>query len=497
VTLNGAVANPPTAVTDTRGEFELTDVPAGSYALTATRAGYLTIQYGQRRPREAGRTLEVAAGQTVERIDMALPRGAVLAGRIVDETGDAAPGVRVEALEHRYIRGRRILVPARITTTNDAGEFRLSGLEPGAFQLRASSAEVWEGDDGKTTHAYAATHFPGVVAGEQPQTINLEVGQEISGLDFQLVPGRAARVSGGVEDASGQPMPDQVVHLSNITSGVGGRLVSSGQGAGPTRTSALGAFEFSKLAPGEYLVIAGGAADRVSVTVILGEGDAQHVVVTPRRAAELSGRITTNDAAPPFLPSRLRLLPIPSDPNKVLPAWGESSGETIRPDWTFRSASLDGAYLFRIVGLPDDWMLHSVRAGGADITDRPFEVARGGPDIRGVEIFLSRQGARITGAIETASGAPAPDSTVVVFADDSNLWTVGSRFVRAVRPDSDARFSVAGLPSGAYRVIARDLVLEGQWEDPAFLQGLVKRAVRVELGEGAVETVQLRLEKER
>jgi hypothetical protein len=96
VTLNGAVANPPTAVTDTRGEFELTDVPAGSYALTATRAGYLTIQYGQRRPREAGRTLEVAAGQTVERIDMALPRGAVLAGRIVDETGDAAPGVRVE-----------------------------------------------------------------------------------------------------------------------------------------------------------------------------------------------------------------------------------------------------------------------------------------------------------------------------------------------------------------------------------------------------------------
>jgi hypothetical protein len=85
----------------------------------------------------------------------------------------------------------------------------------------------------------------------------------------------------------------------------------------------------------------------------------------------------------------------------------------------------------------------------------------------------------------------------VVFADDSNLWMVGSRFVRAVRPDSDARFSVAGLPSGAYRVIARDLVLEGQWEHPAFLQGLVKRAVRVELGEGAVETVQLRLEKER
>ena len=55
ITLNGSVANPPTTVTDTRGLFELLNVPPGSYSLTAARAGYLTLQYGQRRPREAGR----------------------------------------------------------------------------------------------------------------------------------------------------------------------------------------------------------------------------------------------------------------------------------------------------------------------------------------------------------------------------------------------------------------------------------------------------------
>jgi hypothetical protein len=498
VTLNGAVQNPPTAVTDTRGYFELADVPAGSYSLTATRAGYLTIQYGQRRPREAGRTIEVQAGQTIEKIDLSLPRGSVLAGRVTDETGDAAPGVRVEALEYRYLRGRRILVPARLASTNDAGEFRISGLEPGAFHLRASSTDVWEGDDGKATYVHAVTYYPGVVGTEQPQALNLGVGQEIGGLDFQLQPGRAARVTGIVEDANGQPVRDQVVALSDITRGIGGRLVSSGQGAGPTKTDARGAFEFSRLAPGEYLVIAGGAEDRVSTTVVLGDGDLRHVVVTPRRPTEFSGRILTDDGGtPPFLASQVRLLPVPMDPQRVLPLWGESSGDIVRPDWTFRSANLDGQYLFRLSGLPAGWMLKAVRKGERDFTDTPLALSRGGPDEPGVEIVLSRKGAAVSGEVTTPAGTPVPDATVIVFSAESSLWGPASRFVRAARPDNDGRFTVDGLPPGKYLAIARDLVIDGQWEDASFLQSLLKNATKVELGESAKETVKLSVEPER
>src|SRR3712207_522786 len=67
--------NAPSAVTDTRGEFEIFGVAPGTYAVTVTRAGYLTVQYGQRRPREAGRTVTVQPGEVVEGIDIALPRG--------------------------------------------------------------------------------------------------------------------------------------------------------------------------------------------------------------------------------------------------------------------------------------------------------------------------------------------------------------------------------------------------------------------------------------
>ena len=157
MTLNAQLANPPSALTDMRGDYEITGLAAGSYTLTPARSGYLTLQYGQRRPAEAGRIIEVKDGQTVDRIDMALVRGGVLGGVIVDDVGDVYPGVRVEALEFRFVRGRRFLVQAASATTNDLGQYRIGGLAPGTYVSRASSIDTWESDDGASTHAYATT----------------------------------------------------------------------------------------------------------------------------------------------------------------------------------------------------------------------------------------------------------------------------------------------------------------------------------------------------
>jgi hypothetical protein len=497
ITMAGSVSNPPTAVTDTRGRFEVTDVPPGTYSITAVRAGYLTIQYGQRRPREAGRTLSVSSGQTIEGVDFALPRGSVLAGRITDELGDPASGARVEAIELRYIRGRRVAVAAKITNTNDAGEYRLSGLDPGAYQIRASITEVWEGDDGKETYVYAITSFPGVTSADQPQSINVPLGQEVSGLDFRLIPGRAARITGIVEDANGTPMAAQVVNLDRITRTVGGALLSAGFG-GTTKTDARGAFEISKLAPGEYQAYSGGPNDRTSVPVILNDGDVKHVVLTPRKPTGIAGSIVTDDRTVPTFPAaRIGILPVATDAESLLPTWGEPRTQPPRPDWTFRVVNMDGHYLVRVTGLPDDWMLKSVLLGGRDVTDTPLAIARGGADVEGLQIVLSRKGATVSGDVVDSSGAPGADATVLLFAENRSLWGVASRFIRAVRPNDRGRFSIRGLPPAVYRAIASDAVIEGQWEDPEFLQSLMKGAARVELADGAAETITLKMDVQR
>ena len=84
---------PITASTNSRGEYVAKDVPPGSYRVSAVRAGYLTLEYGQRRPGEMGLSVEVRSGEPTERINFALPRGAVLAGTITDELGEPYPGV--------------------------------------------------------------------------------------------------------------------------------------------------------------------------------------------------------------------------------------------------------------------------------------------------------------------------------------------------------------------------------------------------------------------
>jgi hypothetical protein len=491
VTLRASDPNAPATVTDTRGLFQLRNVPPGNYTLTAARAGYLTIQYGQRRPRESGRSFDIKAGEVLEGIDLAMYKGGVISGRVIDETGEPTPNVRVEAVEMRYMRGRRVPVAAKITTTNDAGEYRLSGLDPGQYQVRAATTDVWESDDGKNTYVYALTYYPGVTAAERPETVTVAIGQEASGTDLRLVPGPAASVTGMLVGANGEPMAGEVIALDRITRGTGGALVSAGVG-GSTKTDAKGAFVFSKLAAGEYMVYTGAQTQRVSLPVLLNPGETRAVTLTPRRATAIAGAIRTDDATPvPFPPARLRIEPIVADADSALPVWGAPRGEPPRADWTFRIAGMNGAYVFRIAGLPDDWALHSVTLGDRDVTDTPLTLAAGAPDVTGLQLVLTHNGATVSGTVTDPAGAAAPDASVILFAEDPARWTLASRYIKVARPDNAGKFRMAGVLPGVYRAAAREAVIDGQWEDPEFLRALIKDAVRVELAARGDETLKL------
>jgi hypothetical protein len=491
-----ATPNPPSSVTDTRGEFEITGVPAGSYSLTASRAGYLTIQYGQRAPREPGRTIQIKAGDVVEGVNIALPRGAVLAGTVFDDTGDVYPSVRVEAVEFRYVRGTRVLVQAAVATTNDIGQYRISGLAPGTYFLRASSADTWEGDDGQGAFVYANTYFPGVTGHDQAQLFTIAVGQETQNLNFAMRPGRPATVTGVMHNANGEPIPLQTISLERINRGVGGALVSSGGPGGATmRAGKDGTFEFRRVPPGEYTVHTGGSTDRVSETVVVSDGDVKSIVLAARKPSALSGTMVSDDGTPlPFAVSQVRVQPVPTDPEALFATWDAPREIAVGRDATFRFADISGSYLFRLVGLPEDWTLTGVALGGRNFVDTPLELQPGVTETKGLQIVVSKTAAKVTGDVLTRDRAPAPDSTVIIFAQERGRWTVASRFVRATRPDHTGRFTVAGLPPGIYRAAAREFVPEGQWEDPDFLQGLLASAIRFELVEGSSETITLVVE---
>ena len=52
--------------------FEFKDLPSGRYTITASRPGYIRLQYGQRRTGEPGRPVQLGEGQRLENLDFSL-----------------------------------------------------------------------------------------------------------------------------------------------------------------------------------------------------------------------------------------------------------------------------------------------------------------------------------------------------------------------------------------------------------------------------------------
>src|SRR5206468_1154301 len=56
-------------LTDDAGAFELSDLPAGRYSVTASKSGFITLAWGQRRPLQAGTPLQLGDGQQMKGVD--------------------------------------------------------------------------------------------------------------------------------------------------------------------------------------------------------------------------------------------------------------------------------------------------------------------------------------------------------------------------------------------------------------------------------------------
>lgn len=467
--------------TNAQGVFEVRGVPPGPYLIFASRGGYLPLQYGQRYQSQRGTTIEVSAGAAVEKIDVALPRAGVIGGRVTDELGEPYPNVQVVLLAPRVVGGKRAMVSVGTAQTDDIGQFRIGGLWPGAYHLMAVSTETWL-NDRKETLGYASTYYPGVTAGAA-QTVTLAASQQRLDVDVPMVPGRAVTVSGRVQtEVPGMPPVTEIWLAYAIGEGF---TLSSG--ARKARVESDGSFEVKDVTSGVYSIRAGGALDQL---LTVGETDVTGLTLVSRVGSTVTGRLVTeDDAPPPFSPSGVRVtLVAPYD--NVLPTVRVASPDA---DWWIKMPSLGGPFLFRVSGLPPGWALGAVKLGDRDISDVPWDVPTGARQLGGLKIVLTQKVGRVAGAVTTSDGKPAESATVIVFAEDEKLWVPGSRCVRIARPDKDGLFSLSGVPAGTYLAVARELVEEGEWEDPAFLEQLRAGGTRFTLAEGGSQPLTLRL----
>jgi hypothetical protein len=138
------------------------------------------------------------------------------------------------------------------------------------------------------------------------------------------------------------------------------------------------------------------------------------------------------------------------------------------------------------------WRLGSAVMKGRDVLDFPIDVAPG-DELTDAVVTFTDATQSIGGSLQDASGRPAPDYTIVIFAADKAYWTPSSRRVRTVKPGTDGKFTVANLPPGDYRMAAVVDVAPSDINDPAFLEQIVGTSFAIKLGVGENKVQDLKI----
>lgn len=485
------------ATTDASGAYEFKELPAGRYQLTATKGSYVSLQYGQLRPLEPGKPIDILDGQLVEKVDFTLPRGAVITGRILDEFGEPITDVQVSAQRYQYMsNGRRLVSSGRSVATNDIGEFRLFALPPGDYYLSATLRSNVVGDTTDRS-GYAPTYYPGTADVATAQKLSVGIGQTMYDLTMALLPTRTARVTGTAVDSEGRALTGMLLVIQ-----------SSGGGFNATSANQVrpdGSFTLSALTPGEYTlqvqpmgitsigIGANASGESASATITVSGADITGLRLVGTKPRAVTGRVIVDPATVQALkPSSLRVMagamPVGG---LVLPSMSVEP-KVVNDDWTFQALARPGMTRVNLVGTPGGWSVKAVRYRGVDVIDTGLEV-RAYEDVSDVEIELTNKVTDVSGAVTNSRGEPAKDYALVVFASDRQKWPGPTRYTRTARPDQNGRFKVNGLPPGDYLAVAVEYIEPGSWGDPDILERLRPKAASFSLREGETKAIDLRL----
>ena len=473
-------------LTDGNGRYEIDELPAGRYTVSASRPNYVRASYGERRPLGPGTPIEIAAGQVVTRVDFSLEHTAAITGRILDEFGDPAPGVQVAPMRYMFVNGeRRLQMFGPMATSNDLGEYRIFGLAPGQYFVGATLRPMTFGNDTSDRTAYLPTFYPGVGSPAQAQRLTVVSGQTISGVNLSLLPATSSKISGVALDVNGKPMTGGGVNAVNRN------MAMNSAGFGQVRQD--GTFTVSGLPPGDYTLRVSTPFDEIATAeVSVGGGEVTGVQLTAVKASTIRGRIVF-DGQDAKLPSASTVRVTGLHPS-ASPMASMPGNATAKDDWTFEMKTSAGRTIVRSgVTAPGEWRLDRVLAvDGTDVTDSGIEVpANATID---VAIVMTTRHNEISGHVIDETGAQVRECIVVMFARDPQRWTQGTRHLGVSRPDADAVFHVR-LPAGDYLAAAFDLPDPPgpSYNDPDILQQLRERALPFSIGPTETKTLELRL----
>ena len=579
----------PRVMTNADGQFVIRGLRRGVLFLNVTRPGYLDATNEQRRPMGSTQPLEIEDGQRLTNIVVRMWRPGIITGTVVDEAGEPLIGVNVQAYSATLVAGHRRFDPGAMRATDDRGQYRISGLVPGEYAIAvatsnvsvpASALDMFFGGDapprtrtdvsremgtigaavvppgsalalssgdqvmtlppGSAAPAvradgsllvYPTLFYPAARSVSQATLVAVRSGEERSGVDLQLMPVAAVRVSGTVVAPDG-PASYTAVRLLPVPSD---RLRAPVHTAA-TVTDDAGNFTFPAVPAGQYvlsvlreprtpadpgadavpLIQSGGLSIRpalraapgtvvpeppppdptwyAQMTLVVGNRGLSGILVPLQPCPRVSGRVEfdgTSDRPTSRQIQNIRIALEPAD-GTDLPL--NLSFETGRPggDGLFRTSGVPpGRYFVRVTNAIEGWAFRGAFAGGRDLADTPIDLQN---DLTDVALTFTDRPSGI-GGVARAGQEPDPGAIVIAFPVDASAWIdngASQRRLRTSRARKDGTFTFPWLPPGEYYVVAVHEDTIGEAYDPALLQSLATTAQQVRLVDGERKVVNIR-----
>jgi hypothetical protein len=409
---------------------------------------------------------------------------AVIAGHVYDEDGEPVVYAQVMAMHYAYQNGQRQLVGGTARQTNYLGEFRLFGLSPGQYYVRAT-LRANRPDDLKTREGYLPIYYPGVADASRAALITVRGGDEFSGIDINLQPVRTFTVRGHVLTAGcGSASPGGIVFLTEQS--------SSNSPISPTTVHDANGqriFEFASVAPGAYyltaMVSSEGGQCVGRQTLEVADADIEGVAVAVTRGVEMRGRVRVEGQ----LDSNLGSFSVSLSPKNTSVPFGYSSNDSAKPDGSFLLKNVyDGDYELNVGNLPENYFLKSARLDGVDVLTGVTVDTKQAPGL--LDLVVSPNGASVDGVV-SKDQQPFQGATVALVPDPPHRSE--RRLFKSTGTDQNGHFLLQGISPGDYKVFAWESIEPGAYTSSDFLQPYEKLGESVHITEGSRNSVSLEL----
>ena len=445
-------------VTDAEGKFSIGGLPPGQFIINVDHVGFVAPPAGNRLSGS-----QLLPGEKKEDVKLTLTPTGGISGRVLNAEGGAVQGAIVS------LDGAPPGVNS--TTSDENGQFRISGVPPGRYRVAANPAvmpfppEIRT--DGTREVHNARTYYPDSLTVKAGQRVEVGAGAETLGIDIRLVRTPVVTLSGRVLDV---PAGGKTLVRAVASAATGGGVQMAGY------VKADGSFQIWQLDPGKYTLVATNTSQgpglqrgvqSAPVEVEVSGLDIEHIELRMIQPFDVSAQLRFDDAKAREVPT-MQARPVPGQPPPAqgAPPQPMQRRVMLRPEG--QAFVNVGQSMFQPVeiGADDSFTLEkllplryrlmpmwgvyvkSVTVGDIE-TEGDILDLRNGP-AGAINVTVGSVMGEVSGVVSDSSG-PAAGVRVVMVSDRSP----GGNPMFGVSAASGT-YKFAAVPPGKYKLIAGD-----------------------------------------